>query len=146
MPQGSKKEGEVDIISLPIEFDNDRIDSRFRLVVIASQRARELALGAPLRLQEADKASKEHRVTTAALLEAIGNKIDFLKGQKAVEARERAEKIDFKKLADERRKGPEDLSELEKDLKVYLHERESDSRRDFEDVFGDLDDIDDSEE
>ncbi len=140
----------MDIISLPIEFDTNKIDSRFRLVVIASQRARELALGAPLRLQGADKGvdrrSKENKVTTSALLEAIGNKIDFLKGQKAVEARERAEKIDFKKLADERRKGPEDLSELEKDLKVYLHERESDRRRDFEDVFGDLEDIDDSEE
>lgn len=141
----------MDIISLPIEFDTSKIDSRFRLVVVASQRARELALSAPLRLQAIDKKKdsvdkkvSENRVTTLALLEAIGNHIDFLKGQKAVEAMERAEKIDYRKLADGRPRGPEDLSELEKDLKVYLHEKES-GRRDVEDVFVDKDNYESEE-
>lgn len=130
----------MDIISLPIEFDYSKIDSRFRLVVIASQRARELALGAQPRIAELkDKRYKENKVTTSALLEAIGNHIEYLKGQKAAEAREKAEKLDFRKLADERRRAPEDISELEKDLKVYLHEKES-SLREIEDIFADLDD------
>lgn len=120
----------MDIISLPVEYDKKEIDSRYRLVVIAAQRARELSLGAASNIQ-----TKTKKVTTTALLEAIGNKIDFLTGPDAITAKEKSEKIDYKKLIEEKRRPMEDLSELEKDLKVYLHEKGSPEKA-LEDLFG----------
>ncbi len=35
----------MDIIKLPIEYEKDTVDSRFRLVLIAAQRARQLSEG-----------------------------------------------------------------------------------------------------
>lgn len=119
----------MDIIALPVEYDKKEIDSRYRLVVIAAQRARELSLGAPSKMQ-----AKTRKVTTTALLEAIGNKIEFLTGTDAIAAKEKSEKIDYKKLIEEKRKPLEDLSELEKDLKVYLHEKGSPEKA-LEDLF-----------
>lgn len=119
----------MDIIALPVEFNKEAIDSRFRLVTIAAQRARELSLGASSKMQ-----SKAKKVTTAAIVETISGKIDFLTGAEAVTEREKAERIDYKKLIEERRRPIEDLSELEKDLKVYLHEKGSPERA-LEDLF-----------
>lgn len=108
----------MDIISLPVEYDKKKIESRYRLVVIAAQRARELSLGSTPKIQ-----TKAKKVTTTALLEAISGNIDFITGEEAIIAKEKAEKINYKKLIEEKRKPIEDLSELEKDLKVYLHEK-----------------------
>lgn len=108
----------MDIISLPVEYDKKKIESRYRLVVIAAQRARELSLGATQKVQ-----AKAKKVTTTAVLEAISGNIEYITGEEAVAAREKADKIDYKKLIEEKRKPIEDLSELEKDLKVYLHEK-----------------------
>ncbi len=108
----------MDIISLPVEYDKKKIESRYRLVVIAAQRARELSLGAAQKVQ-----TKAKKVTTTAVLEAISGNIEYITGEEAVAAREKADKIDYKKLIEEKRKPIEDLSELEKDLKVYLHEK-----------------------
>lgn len=108
----------MDIISLPVEYNKKEIESRYRLVVIAAQRARELSLGATQKVQ-----TKAKKVTTTALIEAISGGIEFITGEEAVVAREKADKIDYKKLIEEKRKPIEDLSELEKDLKVYLHEK-----------------------
>ena len=108
----------MDIISLPVEYDKKKIESRYRLVVIASQRARELSLGAAQKVQ-----TKAKKVTTTAIVEAISGNIEYITGEDAVAAREKADKIDYKKLIEEKRKPIEDLSELEKDLKVYLHEK-----------------------
>jgi len=119
----------VDIISLPVEYDKKEIDSRYRLVVIAAQRARELSLGAASKIQ-----TKTRKVTTMALLEAVGKHIEFLTGPEAIAAKEKSEKIDYKKLIEEKRRPLEDLSELEKDLKVYLHEKGSPEKA-LEDLF-----------
>lgn len=108
----------MDIISLPIENDKKKIESRYRLVVIASQRARELALGIKPKIQ-----SKAKKVTTMALLETNAGEVDFLTGIEAIEAREKADKVDYRKIIEDKRRPIEDLSELEKDLKVYLHEK-----------------------
>ena len=110
----------MDITSLPIEYDKKKIESKYRLAVIAAQRARELSLGTTPRIQK-----KAKKVTTTALLETVSGEIKFLTGADAVAAREKAEKIDFKKLIEEMRRSISDISELEKDLKVYLHEREA---------------------
>jgi DNA-directed RNA polymerase subunit omega len=124
-----RRKYKVDIISLPVEYDKKEIDSRYRLVVIAAQRARELSLGAASKIQ-----TKTKKVTTMALLEAVGNKIEFLTGPDAISAKEKSEKIDYKKLIEEKRRPMEDLSELEKDLKVYLHEKGSPEKA-LEDLF-----------
>lgn len=119
----------MDIIALPVEFNKDAIDSRFRLVSIASQRARELSLGSSSKIQ-----TKAKKVTTTAIVETISGSIEFLTGPEAVVEREKAERIDYKKLIEERRRPIEDLSELEKDLKVYLHEKGSPEKA-LEDLF-----------
>lgn len=123
----------MDIISLPIEYDRNKIDGRFRLVSIASQRAKELALGVHPKVK-----TKSKKITTIALQEAINNNIEFLTGDEAKKAREEAKKFDYRKLLEERKKemAGEDLTEFEKDLKVYLHERESKDKRTLEGLFG----------
>jgi len=110
----------MDIISLPIEIDKEKIDSRFRLVIIASQRAIELSKGVKPKIQ-----TKLDKITSNAILEALSGEIDFLTGEEASNALERAEKLDFRKWMIEKKKPVEDLSDIEKDLKIYLHDKES---------------------
>lgn len=124
-----KKEKTMDIISLPIELDREKIDSKYRLTLIAAQRAAELSLGAPVRIEK-----KTKKVTTTALLEILSDKIEYITGEEAIKAKEKIGKIDVKKLLEEKRKAIPDLSELEKDLKVYLHGKES-AEKMLEDLF-----------
>ncbi|MBI4823072.1 MAG: DNA-directed RNA polymerase subunit omega [Nitrospirae bacterium] len=122
----------MDIVSLPIEFDKKKIDSRFRLATIASQRAKELALGVKPKIK-----AKGKKPTTIAMEETIENVLEFLVGQEAITATEEAKKFDYRKFLEERKREavPEDLSELEKDLRVYLHEKEEVSRQALEEIF-----------
>lgn len=130
----------MDIISLPVEYDKKKIESRYRLVAIAAQRARELSLGATQKIQ-----TKAKKVTTTALLEAISGSIEFITGEEAVIAREKAEKIDYKKLIEEKRKPIEDILELEKDLKVYLHEKGA-TEKALEELFAEAEEGEGAEE
>ena len=124
----------MDIITLPVEYDKKRIESKYRLAVIASQRARELAVGAEPKVSRNTK-----RISTTSLIEILSGEITFFTGQEASEAREKADKIDFKKLIEDKRRPMPDLSEIEKDLKVYLHERDT-TERALEELFSDHDD------
>lgn len=122
----------MDIVSLPIELNkkkHTKVENEFRLVAIAIQRAKELSLGAKQKIE-----TKAKKLTTAALIEAISGEIDFLTGEDAVAARHKAEKFEYKKITGEKKRPTEDLSELEKDLKVYLHEKES-AEKAFEELF-----------
>jgi DNA-directed RNA polymerase subunit omega len=110
----------MDIISLPIEIDKEKIDSRFRLVIISSQRAIELSKGVKPRIE-----TKLNKITSNAILESLSGEIDFLTGEDASDAFERAEKLDFRKWITEKKRPVEDLSDIEKDLKIYLHDKES---------------------
>lgn len=130
----------MDIIALPVEYDKKKIESRYRLVVIAAQRARELSLGAAQKVQ-----TKAKKVTTTAILESLSGSIEFITGEDAVSAKEKAEKIDYKKLIEDRRRPIEDLSELEKDLKVYLHEKGA-TERALEELFAETEEGEESEE
>jgi DNA-directed RNA polymerase subunit omega len=124
----------MDIISLPVEYDHKKIDGKFRLVAIASYRAKELSLGAKPKIS-----TKSKKVTTIAIEEAIENKLDFVTGEEAVIAREKAGKFDYRKQIEESKKiaAGEDLTELEKDLKVYLHEKGTYDKKAFEELFTD---------
>jgi DNA-directed RNA polymerase omega subunit len=122
----------MDIISLPIEHDQDKIDGKFRIIAIAAQRAKELSVGAKPKIK-----TKSKKVSTIALEETVDNTIEFLTGEKAKKAKEEAKKFDYRKILEEKKKeiSGEDLSEFEKDLKVYLHEKESMDKRALEGLF-----------
>lgn len=122
----------MNIISLPVEINKKMIDGKFRLATIAAQRARELALGAKPKIT-----TKSRKITSIAIEEALNGSSEFLVGEEAKKARQEAKKFDYRKLIEEKRRqvAPEDLSELEKDLKVYLHEREAGDRKALEDLF-----------
>lgn len=112
----------MDIISLPIEIDKEKIDSRFRLVIIASQRAIELSKDSKPSIQ-----SKNKKITSNAILEAVSGKIDFFEGEEAKINLAKAEKLDYRRWVSEKKKPIGDITDLEKDLKVYLHEHEKES-------------------
>lgn len=135
----------MDIISLPVEYDQQKIDGKFRLVAIAAQRAKDLSMGAKAKIQ-----TKARKVTTVAIEEALENSLEFLTGEEARIARDEANRFDYRKLLEESRKAAvtEDLSELEKDLKVYLHEKETLDKKAFTELFGETraEETEDSEE
>ncbi len=126
----------MDLISLPIEFDKEKIDGSYRLVIAAVKRAKSLLQGTQPKI-----ASKAKKVTTLAIEEVLSDSLHILMGEAAIKAKEEAKKLSHKRMIDEakRKEGmPEDMTELEKDLKVYLTERdERDGKKTIEDIFGD---------
>ncbi|MDP2167196.1 MAG: DNA-directed RNA polymerase subunit omega [Thermodesulfovibrionales bacterium] len=122
----------MDIVSLPIEFDKKKMDSRFRLVNIAGQRAKELAMGVKPKIK-----AKGKKATTIAIEETLDGVLEFLVGEEARAAGEEARKFDYRKLLEEKKREAvtEDLSELEKDLKVYLTEKKEVDRRAIDEFF-----------
>lgn len=104
-----------DLITLPIEMNEKRYDTKFRLVHIASQRVRQLSAGAPLQV-----ATQSIKDTTIALEEAVAGKLKILVGEEARKAKE-----EFRKQ-EERAKVEEQLSakeeEIRKELSAYLSE------------------------
>ena len=126
----------MDIISLPIEYDKKKIDGNYRLVIAGVKRAKDLAQGTLPKIT-----SKAKKITTLALEEVAGDAVNILIGEEAVKANEEAKKLVHKRMMDEAQQKetmPEDLTELEKDLKVYLSEKtESEQKRSIEDIFGD---------
>jgi DNA-directed RNA polymerase subunit omega len=122
-----------DIISLPVRTDKTKLDSRFRLVTIVAQRAKELSFGAKPKV-----GSKYKKVTSQALLDAVSGELEFLTGEEARTALEEAKKHDFRRMLEDKKREAriEELSELERDLKVYLHERgEKEGKEGLEDLF-----------
>ena len=126
----------MDIISLPIRCENKDIDGTYRLVIAAVKRAKALSDGALPSIP-----SKAQKITTLAIEEVASGAVKVLKGDEAVKAMEESKKLTHKKMMDEAQQKetmPEDMSELEKDLKVYLSEKgESEQKRTIEDIFGD---------
>ena len=122
----------MNIVSLPIDFDNTKLHGRFGLVNIAAQRAKELASGSMPKID-----SRYRKVVTVALEETIDGKVEFLVGEEAIKAKEEARKLDYKRLLEEKRRESEkeELSELEKDLKIYLYEKEGSESVSAEELF-----------
>jgi len=126
----------MDIISLPIKYDKEKIDGSYRLVMASVKRAKDLSQGAlPI------IASKAQKITTLAIEEVASGAVKVLTGAEAVQAIEDAKKHIHQKVIDEAQQKetmPEDMTELEKDLKVYLSEKgESEQKKTIEDIFGD---------
>ncbi len=126
----------MDIISLPIECENEKIDGKYRLVIAAVKRAKTLSCGALPSIE-----SKARKITTLAIEEVASSAVNILTGEDAARAIEEAGKLTHKKMMDEAQQKetmPEDMTELEKDLKAYLSEKgESEQKKTIEDIFGD---------
>ena len=122
----------MDIVSLPIEYDRNKIDGRFRVIAIATQRAKELAVGIKPRVK-----TKAKKISTIAIEETINYTIEFLTGEQANKAQEEAKRFDYRKLLEEKKReiSGEGLTEFEKDLKVYLHEKETIDKTALEGLF-----------
>ncbi len=124
----------MDLISLPVEFDKKKIDGRYRLVMAVSKRAKKLFQGSAPTIT-----SKAKKLTTLALEEVIAGSVTILTGEDAIKAREEAKKLSYEHLMDEAKQKeslPEDMTELEKDLKIYLHEKsEAEGVKTIDEIF-----------
>jgi|SRR3990172_1280713 DNA-directed RNA polymerase subunit omega len=110
----------MEIIALPIDFEKIPLDSRYRLVIIASQRAKQLMEGAKRLI-----ASRYTKETTVALEEILEKRVQFLVGKEA-----RLAYKEMKRLKEEDAKNrihleEEDTTEIKKDLSVYVDDSES---------------------
>ena len=86
----------MDIIKLPIEYEKDIVDSRFRLVLAVAQRSRQLTEGSQPLVK-----SKYVKNITVALQEAIEGKLKYLTGDEARRAREFEYRMRRERLAHE---------------------------------------------
>jgi DNA-directed RNA polymerase omega subunit len=124
----------MDLISLPVDFDKNKIDGRYRLVVAVAKRAKMLYQGAMPKIT-----SKSKKMTSIALEEIVSDKMKVLSGEAALKAMELSKKLTYEIMMDEAKQKeslPEDLSELEKDLKVYLHKKEEkENKKSIEEIF-----------
>lgn len=106
----------IDAISLLPEYDHSQIDSRHRLVIATSQRAKHLMQGArPL------GQSKYSKSTSIALDEMLHQKVAFLTGKEARQAIKEAKRgkdSEMERMAVAAAR--EDAREIKKELSVYV--------------------------
>ena len=106
----------IDPLSLLPEHHQKQFDSRFRIALIASQRAKQLMQGA-----QASGSSKFEKETSQALEEVLNDQVSFLVGEDArqaiKEAKSSTERVfDPALLA----QGDETSKEIQKELSVYI--------------------------
>lgn len=108
----------MDIVSLPVEIDQKAIDSRFRLVIVAAQRARQLMEGEKAMI--ADPSGQKE--TTAAIEEILSGKLDILYGDEAVSALREEKRVreEEKRRAILAERESEDTVQARKDLNILL--------------------------
>ena len=112
----------MDVVSQPFEDDKKKVDNRYRFVIAVAKRARQLYNGAMPRIS-----TKAKKLTTLALEELVSGSVRVLSGEAALKAQEEAKKLPYQEIMDEAKQKvshPEALTELEKDLKVYLRKKE----------------------
>jgi len=114
----------MDMMSLLNSYDESRIDSRYRLVIIAAQRARQLMQGS--KSQVTSKFAKE---TTVALDEVLQGRTEFVTGKEAKVAMKEAmvaREIEERARAKAKAALPRaDETEIRKDLTVYVNDKEN---------------------
>ncbi|MHB1605552.1 MAG: DNA-directed RNA polymerase subunit omega [Leptospirales bacterium] len=87
-----------DLITRPIEVTQDMIDSRYRLVIAAAKRARQLMEGVPPKVEV-----RYQKETTTALQEIVSKKIYILMGDEAARIEtKRREKLRERAKTEER--------------------------------------------
>ena len=106
----------IDAISLLPVYDHSQIDSRHRLVIATSQRAKHLMQGARPMGQ-----SKYAKATSIALDEMLQQMVAFLTGkeaQKAIKEAKRGKDSEMERIAVAATR--EDAREIKKELTVYV--------------------------
>lgn len=106
----------IDLLSLLPKSNQTRFDSRYRLVIVASQRAKHLIQGA--RPVAPVKFTKE---TTIALDEVLHEHIEFLTGKEARQAikeSKRGKDTEVERMV--MTGAGEDAREIKKELSVYI--------------------------
>lgn len=110
----------MEIVSLPVIFNNSNIDSRFRMVILASERAKQIMSGAKPTIQ-----SRYIKSTTVALDELSQSHVTYVTGKDARKALH--ESVSQRIAGDmgvhgEVLEEDEIKKEIEKDLSVYVAE------------------------
>jgi len=106
----------IDAISLLPVYDHSQIDSRHRLVIATSQRAKHLMQGARPMYQ-----SKYAKATSVALDEMLHQKVAFLTGKEARQAIKEAKRgkdSEMERIAVAAAR--EDAREIKKELSVFV--------------------------
>lgn len=110
----------MDIVSLPIIIEKEKLDSRFRMVVLGTERARQIMRGArPL------ISTKYIKTSTIALEELSECQIDYITGKdarKAIQEAAAAKVLQDMRVPGEEVEEDETKKEIEKDLGVYMQE------------------------
>jgi DNA-directed RNA polymerase subunit omega len=110
----------MEIVSLPVVVDKEKIDSRFRFVVLATERAREIINGARPNIQ-----TRYIKSSTIAIEELAECNVEYLTGKDARKAMQEASST--KVLRDlsvpgEGAEEDEKKKEIEQELGVYVPE------------------------
>lgn len=110
----------MEIVSLPIVIDEERLDSRFRMVILATERARQLMSGARPNIP-----TRYIKASTVALEELSECQFEYVTGKEARKAIQEA--VAAKALQDmgvpgEGTEEDEIKREIEKDLGIYVSE------------------------
>lgn len=105
----------VDMLSLLPQYTSNEFDSRHRLVIVASQRAKHLTQGA-----KPAGPSRFTKETTAALDEVLRGKVSFLTGKEARDAMKEAKRGKEGETERIAMMTGEDAREIKKELSVYV--------------------------
>lgn len=105
----------IDMLSLLPQYTPKEFDSRHRLVIVASQRAKHLAQGA-----KPTGPSRFTKETTNALDEVLRGKISYLTGKEARDAMKEAKRGKEGETERMAMMTGEDAKEIKKELSVYV--------------------------
>ena len=118
----------IDALSLLPEYDHSKIDSRHRLVIATSQRAKHLMQGA-----RPAQPSKYAKATSVALEEMLRQQVEFLTGKEARQAikeAKRGKESEMERMAVAAAR--EDAREIKKELSVYVEDSAKPAEREGE--------------
>jgi DNA-directed RNA polymerase subunit omega len=113
----------IDIITLPVVFENKNIDSRHRLCILAAQRAKQI-----VQATTSSPDTKYEQATTIALEEILEDKVAFVSGKEAVKAKKEAKRAKAEEIRTswaKMAKEGELVTEIKKDLSVYVDDSET---------------------
>ena len=106
----------MDALSLLPQHHQKEFDSRYRIVLIAAQRAKQLVRGG-----EPYLASKFSKDTSRALEEVLNGQVPYLIGQEAKEAIKIAKRVNERPIDPALYAQPdENAQEIKKELSVYI--------------------------
>ncbi len=105
----------IDMLNLLPQYTANQFDSRHRLVIVASQRAKHLTQGA-----KATGPSRFTKETTVALDEVLHGKVSYLMGKEAREAMKEAKRGKEGETERIAMMTGEDAREIKKELSVYV--------------------------